>query len=337
MTLSKDQNLDLHPEQSQSQDLSEQSQSQPQDHPPDLQSVFTHRIPYRVAPFDSKLWQDWQAAWTLPLSPRAVREQEKQNYLALGGSARHFALYSPLTDAFYASEATYESWVNLEKQYSPRHLFKALNYSSTYTRWQTSNKIPDPLDIREATFLMQWFDRLSKRQVFGKLDLETYRHPVPPGEWVKFKSKVGNVYGTWRVKACLSESEATRDNPRYEVECMACGHEAKDFSYRRLSHPCPACEKAGRSAKILSNHEGKPISLTIWQMPDGVTVGNTMPEGALAKAVQTKVGEIVPWERLQDRDILPKDFQKVEPKPTQAEVQKEDNQIFSLLDDMPDL
>jgi hypothetical protein len=62
-----------------------------------------------------------------------------------------------------------------------------------------------------------------------------------------------------------------------------------------------------------------------------------MPEGALAKAVQTKVGEIVPWERLQDRDILPKDFQKVEPKPTQAEVQKEDNQIFSLLDDMPDL
>jgi hypothetical protein len=109
---------------------------------------------------------------------------------------------------------------------------------------------------------------------------------------------------------------------------MACGHTVESFSYSRVSHPCPACAKVGRAERRLVE-KGKSVELTIWLLQEGVTVSKARPDGAIAKAVQTKIDEVVQWEHLEDRKI------KEENTETLKEQTHADNRILTLLDDMP--
>jgi hypothetical protein len=313
--------------------------------PKPLAEVFDKPLPYRVPPFESQHWVEWKRSWCLDLSPKQARDMLKANLISIGTTtAKDFALEYPITEAFRTDEFVYKSWETLEKQYSARYLYKALNYTAIYTSWRDRLKLPDKLDIRELVFLMEWFNKATGKRVFKKFNSGHYKHPIPAGEWERVRSKVGNVYGTWRLKSCLSESESTRLNPKYVAECMACGHTMKNFSYSRIAHPCPACERAGRAEKRIADKQGKPLEITIWQMPNGVTVSSTRPDGAIAKALQTRVGEVVQWEYLKDRVIEKQEEpEAAQPKTETVEEVVEpatvhsavDKRVLTLLDDMP--
>jgi hypothetical protein len=297
--------------------------------------IFRVALPYKITPFESEHWRLWKEFWQLALPPDAVREMDKQGYIARGGTARDFSLANPITQAFHNAKAVYQSWETLVKQYSPRHIHKASGFTSSYQRWKEHKKIPDNLDIQEFSFLVEWVNKSTGREVIKRFNSANYRHPVPTGEWVKIQSKVGNVYGTWRLRACVSESENTAYNPKYVAECMACGHTINSFSYSRICHPCPACAKSGRAEKRLADKDGKPLELTIWLLKDGVTVSKARPDGATAKAIQTRVDERVQWEYLEDRTperVEQMSKLETEPATLYSEV---DKRVLTLLDDMP--
>ena len=126
--------------------------------PKSFEEIFSVKVPYGAKPFETEHWRQWQEAWFLESSPKERRDFDKSRFIASGYEAADFHRRNPVTEKFKSEVLTYETWVNLEPQYSPKYLHTAAKITNSYKRWLSSKGIPEELDIRQFAFLIQVFE-----------------------------------------------------------------------------------------------------------------------------------------------------------------------------------
>lgn len=264
----------------------------------------------------------YRAAWHVK-NPVHETEASIQRMLSRGNytpaEAKEAILNNP--DNIKAQH-TYELWANDVPCYLAKDVHAKLLVVTPFAQWRYQNGVPIQLAAWQAAYLLKAlrprYTPLNRAKqldaLFGEPE-ETYnddgevvtpevvmrvaRHPqgftVTDGSPERAKTKVGRVYGSWRVVEPLSSTENTAGNNRvmYRCACTTCG-DLRDLSYHSIANTvCKTCKtKQWRATKM-----AEPIILYInakgqLYKPHGQ---NDIPQDAVGFC---KISEFAQWTEL---------------------------------------
>lgn len=216
------------------------------------------------------------------------------------------------TEETKKEQAVWEQWRDGVRLYSPYQIYKLLDTTLGYSQWLKNHNLPELMDYVETLFLLRTL-QASKYYRVKKTQEEHLAHLVEPTRAKHFfevgpqrrapKTKVGRIYGTWKLLECLSESELTSNNRTlfYKAECMVCGTVVDKFNYRYVARPCTNCANLTKVNRKLKN----PI--TIYLNEDGtLVISPEKPRSAIAYATFEEANQVCGWQYYGAREIVPK-------------------------------
>lgn len=213
------------------------------------------------------------------------------------------------------AQAVWESWSADELLYSPYHIYKLLHTTLGYTKWKANHNLPNLLTYRQTAWLLKtacasehFKFRTGKLAHAQNLCSDKYtNHLFELGEkGAGVKTKVGNIYGTWRLLELLSEDEVTTGNANvyYKAKCEICNTEFPKFNYRHMSKACPECAKKTRISVSVNKVIRLRNPITIYLMPSGqVRLSASKPEDAAAWMTFTEADQEAGWVNYEERPL----------------------------------
>jgi hypothetical protein len=212
------------------------------------------------------------------------------------------------------AQAVWQMWQDDHLLYSPYNIYKLLKTTLGYAKWKANHNLPDLMTYRQTVWLLKtacasehFKFKLGMRAHAKTLCSEKYTgHLFEVGEkGAGVKTKVGKVYGTWRLLSLLSEDEVTSNNANvyYKAKCEVCNTEFPKFNYRHMSKPCPECAKASRISVSTKKVVRLRNPISIYLMPSGqILLSGKRPEDATAMMTFTEADQEAGWVYFEDRE-----------------------------------
>ena len=234
-----------------------------------------------ISPFATTAAAAYKAAWHVK-NPAVETEASIQRMLARGNytlaEAKEVIAANPLN---IEAQNTYNIWISETPCYLAKDVHAKLLVVTPFAQWRYQNGVPLQLAAWQAAFLLKTLrPRYTPLAVHKDLDslfgeppaisphapdapddanphVRIAKHPkgftVTDGSPERQRTKVGRVYGGWRVVEPLSEGENTAHNTKvmYRCACTSCG-DVRDISYHSIGNTvCRTCKsKRFRATKL---------------------------------------------------------------------------------------